>query len=178
MPDYSKGLIYTIKTGNSIYVGSTTNFTKRKWRHKKNIENDNTKLYQTIRENGGEWEMKPYKEFSCETKQQLNIEEERIRCDLKADLNMNSCYGCNVEQYKKNNKQNYYKKQDYYLNKSIEYYHTHIDEKKEYDKLYYQKKKEERNCKIKCEVCNSYFVAQGIRRHNKTKKHLDMLTKM
>lgn len=178
MPDYSKGLIYTIKTGNSVYVGSTTNFTKRKCRHKQNIKTDNTNLYKTIRENGGEWDMKPYKEFSCENKTQLIIEEERVRCELNADLNMNQCSGQNVEQYKEKNRQNYYKKQHYYLNKSIEYYHTHKDEKSEYDKLYYQKKKDEKNRKIKCEICDCYFVAQGIRRHEKTKKHLDKIKEM
>ncbi len=96
MPDYSKGVIYTIKTGECVYVGSTCNFTNRKWQHKKYIyyENSakyNTKLYKTIRENGGEWDIKPYKEFSCETKLQLEIEEEKIRRELNADLNGQRC---------------------------------------------------------------------------------------
>ena len=44
--------------------------------------------------------MKPYKEFPCENITQLNIEEERIRCELKADLNMNLCNGFDVERRK------------------------------------------------------------------------------
>ena len=93
MPDYSKAVIYTIRTKDGVYVGSTTNFIQRKYNHKCNIKTNNYKLYKTIRDNDGEWDMKPYKEFPCETKQQLNIEEERIRCELKADLNVQSCYG-------------------------------------------------------------------------------------
>ena len=80
-------------------------------------------------------------------------------------------YQVNIEQCKKKNRERYYQNHDYCLKKSIEYSHTHKNEKKEYDKLYYQKKKEEKNSKIKCEVCDCYFVAQGIKRHNKTKKH-------
>jgi len=92
MPDYSKSIIYTIRTRDSLYVGSTTNFINRKYHHNCCIyQKKNRKLYETINKNNGEWDMKPYKEFPCENKLQLNIEEERIRCELKADLNMNSC---------------------------------------------------------------------------------------
>ena len=95
--DYKRSVIYTIKTGDGLYVGSTTDFTKRKNSHKSNIYNEkrkdyNYKLYKTIRENGGEWDMKPYKEYPCENKTQLVIEEERVRCELNADLNNNRCY--------------------------------------------------------------------------------------
>jgi len=98
MPDYSKAVIYTIKTGNSIYVGSTVNFRDRKYSHKGYIYNENSKkygrkLYKTIRDNDGEWDMKPHKEFACENKTQLTIEEERIRIELNADLNAQSCHG-------------------------------------------------------------------------------------
>jgi hypothetical protein len=92
MPDYSKSIIYTIRTRDNLYVGSTTNFTDRKYKHKKSINISESKLYKTIRDNGGEWDMKPYKLFPCENKTELCIEEERIRCELNADLNMNVCY--------------------------------------------------------------------------------------
>ena len=106
MPDYSKALIYTIRSGDGLYIGSTTNFTKRKYRHNQCIEyNYQSKLYQHIKNNGGEWDMKPYKEFPCETKQQLNIEEERVRRELNADLNSCSCYGIDKEKEKKYNQE-------------------------------------------------------------------------
>ena len=105
MPDYSKSIIYTIRTRDGLYVGSTTNFTKRKYHHKCYIKKkSNRKLYKTICDNDGEWDMKPYKEFPCENITQLNIEEERIRCELKADLNMNLCNGFDMERRKETRK--------------------------------------------------------------------------
>ena len=40
MPDYKKAIIYKITTGDNIYIGSTCNFTKRKWAHKNSIYNE------------------------------------------------------------------------------------------------------------------------------------------
>ena len=60
MPDFTQGLIYTIRTRNSIYVGSTTNFSDRKRSHKSAIYSEtyyDLKLYKTIRDNDGEWYM-------------------------------------------------------------------------------------------------------------------------
>jgi len=152
MPDYSKCIIYTIRTPNGLYVGSTCNFTMRKYGHKSCIHNENAKsynykLYKNIRENNDEWEMKPYSEFPCKNKMEMNIEEERIRRELNADLNIKSCYGVDKEnvvehkkQYNKINKEKIaeYKKQYNKINKEkiAEY-------NKQYKKEYYQKKKAE-----------------------------------
>ena len=105
MPNFSKSIIYTIRTADSVYVGSTTNFTRRKNEHKSNIYNENgkkynQKIYQKIRENDYEWSMKPYKEFPCESKLQLEIEEERVRCELNNTINTNCCRtGLSVAEY-------------------------------------------------------------------------------
>ena len=87
--DFSKGLIYTIvcKTDETLlYVGSTTNFTQRKYKHKSTCyceknKDHNLQVYVMIRANGGwdSFEMKPVKEHPCDNKIQLVIEEERIR---------------------------------------------------------------------------------------------------
>jgi post-segregation antitoxin (ccd killing protein) len=179
MPDYSKGLIYTIRTCDNLYVGSTTNFTKRKYRHKCKIKNSDGKLYQTIRDNECRWEMKPYKEFPCENKIQLTIEEERIRRELNADLNMVVCgTGINElsrKEYKKkyreeNKEQISKKKKEYYeankeeiLKKEKEYYEANAEEIKE-------KKRE----KITCE-CGCIVSYRHLSQHKKTKKHLKLL---
>ena len=92
MPDYSKAVIYTIRTGDCLYVGSTCNYTNRKYQHKNVIKTHQFKLYSTIRENNGEWDMKPYSQFPCENKTQLIIEEERVRQLLNSDLNSNRCH--------------------------------------------------------------------------------------
>tara|TARA_R110002012_G_scaffold271738_1_gene456992 strand:- start:61 stop:462 length:402 start_codon:yes stop_codon:yes gene_type:complete len=132
MPNYSKCVIYTITTPNGLYVGSTCNYTRRKWGHKSNIHNQNKKtynykLYKNIRENGDEWIMKPHSEFPCESKMQMNIEEERIRRELNANLNCNSCYGFDIEKNKQYHKKwsdsnkekiKEYKKEWYQANKN------------------------------------------------------------
>jgi predicted GIY-YIG superfamily endonuclease len=57
---------------NSVYVGSTTNFMKRKYEHKascfnENNKNHNYKVYKIIRENGGwdEFEMIEIEKYPC-----------------------------------------------------------------------------------------------------------------
>ena len=165
MPDYSKGLIYTIKTGNGLYVGSTTNFTKRKYQHKWRVNNDNGKLYDTIRKNGEEWDMKPYKEFPCENKTQLTIEEERIRCELNADLNSQTCYGKDMENYK--NYQKEYQQQEKYKNDKKEYREKNKEYHKEYNKKY-------NKIKITCE-CGCVIRKKHIKDHKRTKNHLKLL---
>ena len=114
--DYSKGLIYTIRSRDSLYVGSTKNFTNRKNHHKSNIHNRNENLYKIIRENNGEWDMKPYKEFPCENSIQLKIEEQRVYRELNADLNMKSCgTGLALSEYKKQ----YYEQHRDEINKKV-----------------------------------------------------------
>ena len=132
MVNYKNGLIYTIRTGDSVYVGSTCNFNRRKQAHKAFIYNENSKnygrkLYKTIRDNDGEWDMKPHKEFACENKTQLTIEEERVRIELNADLNSNSCHGIDKNKVKEKDKQ-------WLLNNP--------DKKKRIDKKHYEKNKD------------------------------------
>tara|TARA_R110000787_G_scaffold8506_1_gene28758 strand:- start:236 stop:601 length:366 start_codon:yes stop_codon:yes gene_type:complete len=85
-----RGFIYTIRTGDSLYVGSTGNFTQRKYQHKKNIEKENNKsqkkLYATIRQNG-EWDMRIYCECNYTINYELKIKEKDVIKKLGADLN-------------------------------------------------------------------------------------------
>jgi len=166
--DYKKSVIYTIKTGNSLYVGSTSDFRKRKWAHKSCIYDEkqngyNLKLYQTIRANNFEWDMKPYKEYPCENKIQLIIEEERVRCELNADLNMNNCHGRNEEKIKEYHKKYYKDNEEQMIEHNKKYY---INNKKEHLKKYYYDKKE----KITCE-CGCIILNKCLNTHKKSKKH-------
>ena len=100
--DYSKSIIYKIEHIDKpelLYVGSTTNFTKRKYHHKNTCNNINhkqynLKLYQMIRNNGGFdlFKIMIIKELSCNTKIELLIEEEKHRKELKATLNDRRAY--------------------------------------------------------------------------------------
>jgi predicted GIY-YIG superfamily endonuclease len=61
MPDYTKTIIYKLINYDYpelVYVGSTTNFTKRKQQHKQLCHNEKSKkhnfnVYTNIRENDG-----------------------------------------------------------------------------------------------------------------------------
>ena len=165
MVNYKNGLIYTIRTGDSVYVGSTCNFNRRKQQHKTHIfsevnKRSKLKLYKTIRENGCEWDMKPHKQFPCENKTQLAIEEERVRIELNADLNGCACYGFD----------------------SKKYYEKNIEVDKKRCKEYYEKNKEEicekYRVKTICE-CGCKVRLNGLPRHKRTAKHIELMkTKM
>jgi hypothetical protein len=200
MSDFTRGLIYTIRTGDSVYVGSTTNFTRRKCQHKSNIYNENDtakynlKVYKTIRENSGIWDMKPYKEYPCKNKTQLKIEEERIRRELNAELNSNSC-GIGFDytdkkvwhkQYQIINKENkveydkhrYIKNKDKIKKNTNKYYYDNKDKIAERDKQYRIKNKtkisERQNEKVTCK-CGCIVSKGNLSQHKKTKKHLKLM---
>ena len=189
MVNYKNGLIYTIRTGDSVYVGSTCNFNRRKQAHKGYIYSENSKkygrkLYKTIRDNDGEWVMKPYKEFSCENKTQLTIEEERVRVGLNADLNIQSCHGSDDDYYKKYYIKNKEKVKQYnednkehIKQRKKQYRLNNIEVEKKRLKEYYEKNKEEvcekNKMKTICE-CGCEVRLYGLPRHKKTAKHIKM----
>jgi len=141
MPDYSKSIIYTIRSRDNIYVGSTLNIRTRKNQHKHCIYNENRKeynykLYKTIRENNNEWDMQPYSKYSCKDKLELTIEEERVRQLLKADMNSQSCgTGLTEKEYKKQYNEEH-------KDEVKQYYEEHKDKISERRKQYYKKNKD------------------------------------
>lgn len=78
MRDYKKSSIYKIvnqfdKDEKMIYIGTTTNFSVRKYQHRRrcNDENDkgyNNKIYRYIRQFGGwyNWKMIKIEDYPCE----------------------------------------------------------------------------------------------------------------
>ena len=96
--DYSNTIIYKIQHNEKdelIYVGHTTDFTKRKSAHKayansKEGKPFNRQLYKMIRENGG-WEifnMIEIKKFPCNNKREAEAEEDKLMRELKSTMNM------------------------------------------------------------------------------------------
>ena len=151
--NYQKGVIYTIRSRDSVYVGSTTNFTTRKRGHKSHLHlNTQRKLYQSIIDNDGEWEMKPYQLFPCNSKLELEIQEEKIRQILKADLNTQSCRGFDMKEYYQQNKEQI-------KSTANEFYHQNKEQT--------NKRKKE---KITCE-CGNCVRRGDIIRHKKSNKH-------
>ena len=110
--DFSKTVIYHFVCKDEMikcsYVGSTTNFSKRKGQHKAdcNIEtasHHHLKVYQTIREHGGwnNWDMKPLEEFPCENKTQQVIREQYWIDRLKPGMNSKVAHRKGENEYEK-----------------------------------------------------------------------------
>lgn len=171
--DYSKTVIYKIvcrdESIDYLYVGSTTNFTKRKCEHKLNSMNPNSiqynqKKYIEMRKNGG-WDnfiMLEIEKFPCNDKNEAFAREEEYRKKLNANMNMIKAH-LTVEE-RKEQKHELYKL--YYDKK-----HKEISEKK---KLYKQLNKETINKKnneqYTCE-CGGKYTHTNKTKHEKTKKH-------
>ena len=117
--DYSKTIIYKLINYDSpdlVYVGSTTDFIKRKSQHKRDSEIKTIKLYETIRNNGGweSWAMIKICDYPCLSSIEARQEEDRHMIELKANLNIKRAertikqyYIDNKEQIKQQTKQYY-----------------------------------------------------------------------
>ena len=95
MPDYNNGKIYTIRCNSNtefIYIGSTCQSLARRWQdHKKDCKKRDSKIYKTMRENGGieNFYIELYEDFSCERKEQLLQREGEIM-RLIGNMSMNT----------------------------------------------------------------------------------------
>ena len=98
--DYSKTIIYKLVCNDlnitECYVGSTTNFTKRKNMHKSICNNPrdkkhNRKNYCFIRNNGGwsNWQMIEIEKHPCNDKNEATKRERYYYESLNASLNSN-----------------------------------------------------------------------------------------
>ena len=101
--DYSNTIIYKIVCNDlnikDVYVGHTTNFTKRKQSHKKRCTDENNdkyhyKVYQTIREYGGwdNWIMVEIEKYPCNDMNEATKQERYWYEQLNAKLNMTCPY--------------------------------------------------------------------------------------
>ena len=150
--DYSKTIIYKILHKEDydnayIYIGSTTDFIRRKTKHKSSCNcvtnrDHNDKKYQYIRNNGGwgEWNMIEVEKFPCNDKREAEAREEYWRCHFNSQLNIRRAYITNVEKidYKK---QFYLDNKDNILKQKKQYYEANKQKKLEYMKQYYYNKK-------------------------------------
>jgi hypothetical protein len=153
--DYNNTIIYKIVcndlTIQDVYVGSTTNFTKRKHTHKNNCisekyHNHNLKVYEFIRNNGGwsNWSMIEIEKYPCNNKIEAEKRERYWYEELNAKLNSRIPYitweECN-EYYIKNNiiRRSYTDAQKKAINK---YYLSNKDKINQKKREAYQLKKE------------------------------------
>jgi len=161
MPNYSKSIIYKLCCKDTLitdfYIGSTCNFTRRKFQHKSTSKNTTSKdshykVYEFIRNNGGfdNWDMIMIEEISCENKRQKEQRERYWIEELKPNLNTQT--PC----------------------RSIQEYKETCKEKiKESNKKYREKNRtrllEKQREKVNCDICNKTLSKSSLSRHKKTK---------
>ena len=154
--DYTNTIIYKIVCNDlnitDLYVGHTTQFTKRRCLHKHSCNNENSKgynlkVYSTIRENGGweNWSMIEVEKYNCNDKNEATARERYWYETLESKLN-SICPKQSQKEYYENNKDKILKTQkDYYeinKDKSKEYYEINKDKILKQFKENYEKKKD------------------------------------
>ena len=132
----------------NTYIGSTTDFIRRKNNHKNNCNNEknkeyNDKKYQYIRDNGGwgDWNMLEVEKFPCNDKREAEAREEYWRCHFNSQLNTKRAYITDKQRLEKM-RERYETHKDKYR----EYYEKNKDKYREYQRVYqkqynYNKKK-------------------------------------
>ena len=182
MPNYQESIIYKLcckdTTIEDIYIGSTTNFRRRKCAHKNSCNDVNSKEYllyknMFIRDNGGwdNWDMIQIKEVSCNSKRELETEERKVFDELKPTLNSNLPYQTSEEKRLKRNNEckKYQQRNKDAINEKHKIYLSKDKTKwREYGNEYMRKRRQE---KILCE-CGKTIVKDNKKRHEKTKRHL------
>jgi hypothetical protein len=182
--DYSKTVIYKIVCNDpnikELYVGSTTDFTRRKWQHKSNCDNINNiafnrKLYTAIRNNGGfeNWNMVEIEKFPCNDGNEARARERHIYEQQNASLNIIRPYITDAEHVE-------YKKQYNEANKESnkQYRDNNKQSIIEYRKHYYETKKQDILEKLRqpytCQ-CGATCRIVAKARHCRTKKHIQFI---
>lgn len=193
--NYDNAVIYKIVCNNlavtDCYVGSTTNFTKRKWQHNNSCniisKNYNIKVYQIIRTNGGwnNWSMILVEEFPTTSKLLL---EQRERYWIEI---LGSTLNCRVptrthKEWSNDHKEHLteYQKQYNETNKEQRklYYETNREHYLEIKKIYRDQHKQEiaikkkqwdeiNNTKFEC-ACGCLVSKNTIQRHQQSNKHI------
>jgi hypothetical protein len=157
--DYSKTLIYKIVCNDlevtDLYVGSTSNFTKRKNSHKNRCCNKihkeyNEKVYQTIRANGGwsNWSMIEIEKFPCKDSNEARARERYFYEELEATLNVR-CPMRTKEDLKEWQKKYYEEHREEKREYMKKYTEEHAEERQEYMKKYEEEHREEKNRKAR-----------------------------
>lgn len=167
----SKQFVYQIYCNNKdecdfVYVGSTCNFTRRKYQHKQNCKNkDNLKVYQTINEYGGwdNWTMEILEELNIE--RVLEEKEEEWRVKLNAQLNSQKAYSeQNKEKIKEQRKEQYENNKEKIREKQAEYREENREKINEKKKL-----------KVQCN-CGAIFRKEDKVRHFRTVVHKNFVS--
>jgi hypothetical protein len=183
--DYSKTLIYKIVCNDTnckeIYVGSTTDFTRRKNEHKQCCNNNfhrcyNLKIYKIIRDNGGwiNWSMIEIEKYPCHDGNESRARERYYFEILNASLNtvvpnrtLHEYYENNKIKISENKKEYYIKNKEKIKEYKKEYENLNKEKIQEYQKEYSKEYRQENNNKIK-ELQKQYYKKNRDKILNKT----------
>jgi len=157
MVNYGKGIIYKLCCNDpnikDIYVGSTTNFSRRKAQHKSACtsqlrEKSNIYVYQFIREHGGfdNWSMVLVREYRTSDKLKLKRKERKYIDKLGATLNctiptrtQSEWYEDNKELSCERSRANYANNKGHYKKMNKDRYEANKEEVLQQQKIYYEK---------------------------------------
>jgi len=181
MPKYENSVIYKLKHNEdyddtNIYVGSTTNFKNRKYKHKNKCYDEKSKeynysVYKYIRDNKGweNWVMTPIEEYPCNSKKELEIRERHHIDLLRPTLNKFLPTRTKKEHYADNKEQILDKNKKYRENNREQVLET-LKNYREANKEILSKKAKE---KVICVNCDSKESRSNLSQHQKTKKCLE-----
>lgn len=180
MPDYSNGKIYTIRFHNSneIYIGSTVQSLKERFRIHKTIGSIKCSLYKLINAKyEGNWDKcyyELYENYSCNNREELCKREGEIIRQFKNDKN----YDC-INSRIAGRTDTEYDRENAEIRKENRKNNPDIFKKR--DKDYYEKNKEKilerQRVKITCE-CGSCIAKGNLADHIKSKKHQEYLASL
>ena len=167
-----------------FYIGSTIDMELRERQHTTQVEISNSKLYKTIRECGGGYNMEVLYEYECVNETELRMEEQRCMDKLRPTLNTYRAFNTD-ENNKEWFKLHYQKNKDVINENNKKYYQENKDECKEYrnnyyknnkdkSKKYYQQNRELLLQTITCE-CGCVVVKRTLNRHKQSNKHIKLM---
>lgn len=157
MPDYTKTIIYMIKSKNedddNVYIGSTKDFKQRMRLHKSKCNNEKDRsynyfIYQYIRQNGG-WDS-----FQCDIIHEFDYEDDKHKRKIEQEYINKFGKGLNSDKaYQPLERRDYLKQYQ-------------IDNK--------EKITEQKKIKITCE-CGTSYTKNHKTRHEKSNKHIKFI---
>ncbi len=187
--DYSKTIIYKLVKNDdleneNIYIGSTTDFTSRKYSHKgccnnENSKQHNLKVYKIIRSNGGwgEWSMFEIEKYPCNDKNEALSRERYWYEFYNAKLNSNTMIITpeekkeKVKQYQLENADKFKQYRIDNADKIKQYYIENTNKFKQY----YIDNADKFKQKITCE-CGKVIANYHKLIHEKSKRHINFIS--
>jgi hypothetical protein len=116
-------------------------------------------------------------DYPCENRREAELKEDEYMTELKASMNSHRA-SRTQKQYREDNKEKIQQYREDNREKKKEYRDNNKEKIQEYGKEYYETNKntilENNREKITCK-CGCVVTTQNIKRHEKTKKHTDLI---